>query len=120
MQTVCRRKSPLNGEADVPAVAARLLHRLHGRPTLAKRLHHGDSARILEHRPGKISSRLRLSGRMLHAVLRHQKQTQKRRKRTCQRNQRHHRVKKQQKQKDTQKVQIAAHKIVNHADSHVL
>ena len=93
-------------------------YRLHSRAALAKGLHHSQPTGVLQHRASHVLVGLRFYRGVHPTVVGNEEQTAKGQRRRSQRDQCRQGTAQGQAEEDDQKVQVSAHKVVDHPDAH--
>ena len=119
MQAVGRDEAPLDFHVDLFAVFAGCLHGRNGGAALPKGLYYRKTANIFQRCRCQILGCFRRHGCVALAVSGDQQKETERQSCTCNCNQRDQRIDEQQKQENTQEVQISAHEVIHHAHAHV-
>lgn len=105
---------------DLPAVVDGLRDGGYRRAALPEGFDHGEPARVFDDGAGQITVGLRLDRCVDAAVVRDEQHEQKGCCRGSQRDERRDRTADRKADENDQKVQISAHKVIDHADAHVL
>ena len=120
VQGVAGDVAPLDLQMDLLTVGDGAGDGIHGRAAPAEGFYHRKAPGVLDDRAGHVPVGLGLHGGVDAAVMGDQQHAQQGQQRGGQRDQRRNGAAHGKAYEDHQEVQIAAHKVVDHADAHVL